>query len=443
MKYISLFILFSCCITFTAHSQELVKGVVKDSESGLPLPGVNILILGTTTGTVTDMDGAYSIYVSEDDLLKFSFIGFIDQEISVNSKTIINILMVPESVELDEVVVTSLGLSREKMAISYSVSEVSGDEFTEARENSIADALSGKIAGVNVNNIATGPSGSSRVIIRGIVSMNQNNQPLYVVDGLPIDNTSPLQAGMWGGSDWGDAIISINPDDIESINVLKGANASALYGSRASNGVILINTKKGKKQKGIGIELSSNFMMEKVIDLTDHQSDYGHGNFGEKPETSFTGFASTDRAWGAKLDGSPSYTFDNVERPYINTFSDGGNNIEKFYQQGYTWTNSFAASGGSEKQLARFSLSHLNNQGIIPNSGYERLNLGLSYRGRWENFELESKLFYSKENTKNRPHVSDITKRPVKMTTSRPIHFICKIKLIWIRITTYLAPGSS
>ena len=197
------------------------------------------------------MDEKYKIEVSEDARLKFSFIGFLDQEISVRSQSVIDIFLAPETVELDEVVVTSLGLSREKMAVKLFRIRSFRGKFVKARENSLADALSGKIAGVNVSNIATGPAGASRVVIRGIVSMSQNNQPLYVVDGMPIDNTSRSQAGMWGGADWGDAIITINPDDIESINVLKGANASALYGSRASNGVILINTKKEKNKKGL------------------------------------------------------------------------------------------------------------------------------------------------------------------------------------------------
>jgi TonB-linked SusC/RagA family outer membrane protein len=420
MKPLYFFIILIFILSINLQAQSQVSGTVKDAETGLPLPGVNILIVGTSEGTVADMDGKFTIDVSEDDRLKFSFVGFVDQEVAVRSQSIIDIILVPETVELDELVVTSLGLSREKMALSYSVSEVSGESFTKARENSIADALSGKIAGVNVSNIATGPAGASRVVIRGIVSMRQNNQPLYVVDGIPIDNNSPSQAGMWGGADWGDAIITINPDDIESINVLKGANASALYGSRASNGVILINTKKGKRQKGIGIEINSNFMMESVIDNTDPQTEYGHGNRGEKPETSLIGFANTDQAWGAELDGSMSYTFDDVERPYTNTFADGGNNIKKFYQTGYTWTNSIAINGGSDKQQARFSLSHLNNQGIIPNSGFERFNAGLSYNGSWGNFELESKLYYSRDKANNRPHVSDFPGNANYGTTMLP-----------------------
>jgi len=404
-----LMIVFSILfLSLNLQAQVEVSGVVKDADTGLPLPGVSILITGTTIGTVSDMEGKYKISVSPGARLWFSYIGFVDQKIAVGSQTVIDVFLAPDPVELDEVVVTSLGISRDRMAISYSTTEVSGDEFIEARENNIADALSGKIAGVNVSNIASGPAGASRVVIRGVVSMMQNNQPLYVLDGLPINNTSFDQAGMWGGSDWGDGTISINPDDIESINVLKGANASALYGSRASNGVILITTKKGEKRKGIGVEIGSNFVLESIIDYTDPQTSYGHGYQGNKPEDAIEGFINTHRAWGAALDSTMSYTFDAVERPYVNTFADGGNNIKKFYQKGYTWTNYFAVSGGSDRQRARFSVSHLTNQGIIPNSGFERLNMGLNYNGQYGKFNVDAKLYYSREEAKNRPQLSDM-----------------------------------
>ena len=407
MKHTYLILLLIFFSITQSLAQVRVTGTVKDADTELPLPGVNILITGTSEGTVTDIDGNYSIQVSPENRLQYSYVGFVDQEITVGSQTVIDIFLTPDARELDEVVVTSLGLTREKMALNYSVTEVSGDNFIEARENNIANALSGRIAGVNVSNLATGPAGASRIVIRGNASLTQNNQPLYVMDGMPIDNSTFGQAGMWGGADWGDGTISINPDDIESISVLKGANASALYGSRASNGVILITTKKGKKQKGIGIEFNSNFVWETLIDHTDLQTKYGHGNMGEKPDSELTGYAYASYAWGDSLDGSMSYTFDGVERPYVNTFEDGGNNMKKFYRDGYTWTNSFSATGGSENQTARFSFSHLNNESIVPNSGFKRMNLGLNYNGKYGNFELAAKLYYSKEDSKNRPRVSD------------------------------------
>jgi len=400
-----LFILFS---TINLQAQVTISGRVTDAETGLPLPGVNILVAGTTIGNVTDADGNYAIIVERGSQLLFSFVGYEEQRITVRSQTVIDVIMFPDIMELDEVVVTSLGLTRDRMALNYSVTEVSGENFTEARENNLANALAGRVAGVNISNIATGPAGASRVLIRGNTSLSGGNQPLYVMDGIPIDNATYGQAGMWGGSDWGDGLTSINPDDIESISVLKGASASALYGSRASNGVILITTKKGKKQKGIGIEFNSNFVLESVIDYTDPQTQYGHGHMGEKPNSSLTGFNYTDRAWGAALDGSTSYTFDGVERPYVNTFKDGGNNVKKFYETGYAWTNSFAVTGGSEKQQARFSLSHLDNQGVVPNSGFKRWNAGLNYNGQYGNFELDTKIYYSDEEAKNRPRVSDM-----------------------------------
>jgi TonB-linked SusC/RagA family outer membrane protein len=390
-------------------AQVQVSGTVTDAETGLALPGVSILIIGTSSGTLTDADGNYSIQGNIGNQLHFSFVGYEDQKITVQSETNVDIKLVPDVRELEEVVITSLGLKRERMALNYSVTQVPGKELTEAREKNLGDALAGKIAGVNVSNIATGPAGSSRIIIRGNVSLLKNNQPLYVIDGVLIRSMGFAQAGMWGGRDWGDGNTSINPDDIESISVLKGANASALYGSRAANGVILITTKKGNVDKGIGIEFNSNFVLESVIDYTDPQIQYGHGRRGKKPLGVMEGYNNTIHAWGNSLDGSPTFTFDGIERDYINTFQDGDNNIKKFYETGYTWTNSFAVNGGSEKQHARFSFAHLNNKGNVPNSGYKRLNLGLNYNGSYKKFSLNAKLFYTKEDTKNRPMVADIT----------------------------------
>ena len=391
-------------------AQVRIIGTVRDAETNLPLPGVNILIAGTSEGTVTDIKGTYTVSVSSDDRLHFSYVGYIDQEVVVGSQTVINVLLEPEIRELEEVVVTSLGLTRDRMALNYSVTKVEGKEFTEARENNLGDALAGKVAGVNVSNIASGPAGSSRVIIRGNASLLRNNQPLYVIDGVPIRSMGFEQAGMWGGRDEGDGNTSINPDDIESISVLKGANAAALYGSRAANGVILITTKKGDKQKGIGIEFNSNFVMETVIEYTDPQTKYGHGLLGKKPTGVIEAYENTIFAWGDSLDGSTTYTFDGVERPYVNTFGDtsGGNNIKKFYETGYTWTNSFAMTSGSEVQNARFSFAHLYNKGTIPNSGYERINVGLNYFGRLKNFSLNAKLYYTNEDANNRPMIGDI-----------------------------------
>jgi TonB-linked SusC/RagA family outer membrane protein len=363
--------------------------------------------MGTTEGVITDMDGNYKISVPAGASLGFSYIGFAGQEIAVGNRSVIDISLESDATELQEVVVTALGITKDKMALSASVTEVDGDEFTEAREINIANALAGHVAGVNVSNIGSGPAGSSRVIIRGNASISGDNQPLYVVDGIPMDNTQFGNSGMWGGPDRGDGTSSINPDDIESISVLKGANAAALYGSRASNGVILITTKKGTKQKGLGIELNSNYTVDAIWDQTDYQTKYGHGWGGNPPDNELSG--GTDSGWGGPLDGSIAQAWgaDGVQRPYVNTFADGGNNMKKFYQPGQTFTNTIAVSGGDDKQTFRFSLSNLNNESIQPNSGYDRLNASLNANGQYGLVTIGAKMLYSHEEALNRAIISD------------------------------------
>lgn len=390
-----------CCIPLIA--QRNVTGTVTDSEENQSLIGVSITVKGTTTGTVTDLDGRYSIDVPADAVLVFTYTGFTAQEIAVGTQSVIDVVL-ETGVALDEVVVTALGIEREKKALSYSVTEVQGEGFQEAREINVANALAGKIAGVNVSNLASGPQGSSRVIIRGNVSLTGNNQPLYVVDGVPIDNSTFGQAGLWGGSDEGDGISSINPEDIETISVLKGANAAALYGSRASNGVILITTKAGKAKKGIGVELSSNFVFENYTNLLDLQQEYGQGRNGAKPADQAEAWDAGTSSWGTRLDGTSVPQFDGVSRPY----SYAGDNLARFYRTGTTWTNSIGFSGGSEDQSVRLNFSNLENESILPNSGFVRRNISLSYRGKYaEKLTLTTKILYSNEDAINRPRVSD------------------------------------
>lgn len=396
-----LFFLAACFTPLLAQQQ--VGGVVTSSDDGETLIGVTITVKGTTTGTVTDLDGRYSIDVPAEGTLVFSYTGFAAQEILVGAQTTIDVVLDP-GVALGEVVVTALGVERDKKALSYSVTEVAGEGFQEAREINVANALAGKIAGVNVSNIASGPQGSSRVVIRGNVSLTGNNQPLYVIDGVPIDNSGFGQAGLWGGSDEGDGTSSINPDDIANITVLKGANAAALYGSRASNGVILITTKTGKSGKGIGIEFNSNFVFDNYLDQLDLQQEYGQGREGRKPVDQTDAWDSGTSAWGARLDGSSAPQFDGVSRPY----SYAGDNLDRFYRTGTTFTNSLGFSGGDENQRVRLNFSNLENESIVPNSGFTRRNVSLSYTGKYaERLTISSKILYSNESANNRPRVSD------------------------------------
>ncbi len=398
-------LLFTSLVLFlstAALAQRTVQGTVKD-QGGETLIGVNVLEVGTSNGTITDLDGKYSLTVREGASLQFSLVGYESATIAVGSQSTIDVTM-GEGVQLGEVVVTALGIQREKKALGYSVTEVSGDDFVQAREINVANALAGKVAGVNVSNVATGAGGSSRVVIRGNSSLTGNNQPLYVVDGIPIDNSNLGNAGMWGGQDWGDGVSSLNPDDIETMTVLKGNTAAALYGARAANGVILVTTKSGAKRKGIGVEVSSNYTFENVINTYDFQNVYGSGDRGIKPANAADAQAFGLYAWGAKLDGSNVVQFDGVARPY----SDIGGNLDRFYRTGSTWTNSLGLSGGDENYNFRIGVTNLQNEGIIPNSGLDRNTFTGKINARFLN-RLSATLSgsYIKEDVRNRPRLSD------------------------------------
>lgn len=400
----------------------LVSGSVKDAE-GMPLPGVNIVEDGTTNGTITDFDGRYTLEVADENaVLVFSFMGYQTKTVKVNGRSPIDITLQESTEEIEEVVVTALGIEREKKALGYAVSEVSGDELAKVRENNIVNSLSGKAAGVLISKSATGPGGSSRVIIRGCNSLKGNNQPLFVVDGIPIDNRSNGGGGEYGGTDYGNGIADINPDDIETISVLKGANAAALYGSRAANGVILVTTKKGAEKKGIGISFNSNIQFETPLILPDFQNEYGQGLSGfDFVPSSVTGVdsipAGMEASWGPKMDGRQIRTFAGETR----TFSPQPNNIQNFFQTGVTASNSIALSGGSENGTIRLSYSNMYNEGIVPNS--EIMKHSINFRGIaniTEKLQVDAKINYINQKAENRPQLAASPDNPVRALILMP-----------------------
>ncbi len=355
-----------------------IGGTVLD-QYGNPLAGVNIVLLGTSVGSVTDLDGKYSISAQRGSTLEFIYLGKKTFRSTINASNKLDVVMQDDTGQLEEVVVSALGLKKVKRATAYSISVIEGDNIAEAKEINLGNSLQGKVAGVNVTNIASGSAGSSRVIIRGNSSLQGHNQPLYVIDGIPIDNQNLGSAGIWGGRDQGDGIGGINPDDIENITVLKGNTAAALYGFRASNGVILLTTKTGDGAIGDSpqIEINSNFVVDQAINRLDTQTEYGHGAFGVKPGNFDEALAFGDLAWGGKLDGSQVYQFDGVQRPYVYA----GDNFDKFYKTGTTFTNTVSLYGKNEKISYRFSASDLSNQGIIPNSSLKRNNFSINAHG--------------------------------------------------------------
>lgn len=384
-----------------------ITGTVTAEDDGQPIPGVNVLLKGTTTGTTTDSDGKFTLTLPDGGgVLVFSFIGYATKEVPVTTETSISVTLAPEAKSLNEVVVTAFGIAKEKKGLVYSVTEVKGSEFTQARETNVANALTGKIAGVNATGMATGPGGSSRIVIRGNGSLGGSNQPLYVINGMPMDNSVPggstESTGNGNNVDRGDGIGGINPDDIESISVLKGGPAAALYGARASNGVILITTKKGRAQKGIGVEINSNFTIEDIAIIPDWQYEYGQGVDGVKPTTQTQAKSSGRLSYGARMDGQPYIQFDGQTRPY----SPQKNNLKNFYRTGTNYMNSVAFTGGNENVNFRFGLNNTHSNSIVPNSSFDRKigNLNLNAR-LGKRLSFETVVQYNLEEGTNRPKV--------------------------------------
>ncbi len=397
-------ITFLSLLTLLGYAQDMsLRGTVTE-EGGGPIYGVNVTVKGTNQGTITDDKGQYSINVKKGATLTFSYIGYVGQDVAVGNSSVINISLAPQSTVLNEVVVTALGIRKEKKALGYAVSEVKGEELTQARTVNIANSLQGKVAGLNISAPASGAGGSSRIIIRGNGSISGNNQPLIVVDGIPISNDNLGNAGMWGGNDRGDGISSLNPDEIDNISVLKGATAAALYGSRASNGAILVTTKGGKAGKGIGLEVNSNTVMEDLLikEWKDYQYQYGMGNNGKKPTN--VQETLTGNSWGSKLDGSNVIGFDGQQRPY----SAVKDNLTNFYRTGRTLNNSVALTGATESVTYRFSMNNLDNKDIVPNSGVKRNNFALNVNGNLgKRLSFITNVKYVNERGQNRSRLSD------------------------------------
>ena len=394
------FVLFFA-LTLSAYAQQ-ISGTVTD-ENGVPLPGATVLVQGTSNGVSTDFDGNYSISASQGDTLVFSFVGYSSQSVVVGSSSTVNVSLEPDNA-LEEVVVTALGVQRNTKALGYSVTNVEGDEISANPSTNAINALQGKVAGVNITGSAMGAKGSSRVVIRGSSSLTGNNQPLYVVDGITINNNNLGAAGMWGGTDFGDGISSINPDDVASVTVLKGGAAAALYGSRASNGVIIITTKNGLGSEGLGIEINSTTQFDMLnTSLWDTQTTYGAGSLGAAPSNSTSAMDNMWSAWGAKMSGQLVPQFDGVSRPYV--YSD---NKDKFYRTGTTLSNTISFSTGSDTGNTRFSITNLDNDDISPNSTLDRNQLSVNTSQKLgDRLTVDANLKYSLEDQSGNPRLSD------------------------------------
>jgi len=397
-------------VVVSQQQQVSVSGSVTD-DKGNPLAGASVRVKGTAVGRATDINGRFSIEATTGNTLIVSFAGYASQEVAVTKDGDMKIILVEDNRMLNEVVVTALGMKKEKRSLGYSVTQVAGESLTTARENNVVNSLVGKVAGLDITATSGGAGAASNVIIRGVSSLNQTNQPLYVINGIPMEskpvgignaNTKGNAGSQWDNApDLGDAISNINPDDIESISVLKGAAASALYGSRAKAGVILITTKSGK---GNSIDFNSNFVGEQIIDNTNWQTVYGQGANGEKPTNKAGAAQVGGSSWGAKLDGTPVVQFDGVERPY----SLQKDNLKRFYRTGSTWTNTLALNKSFEGGSIRLSGTDVNNRSVVPNSGLKRQSFNLV--GLFEPLKgltIDARYNMILEQVKNRPMVSD------------------------------------
>ncbi|MBA4053076.1 MAG: SusC/RagA family TonB-linked outer membrane protein [Marivirga sp.] len=404
VKPVMTFIL-SFCFAFAIQAQNAtVTGKVTSKSDGTALPGVNVFLKGTSTGTTTDSEGKYTLTVSGGSgVLAFSFIGFASQEISIGSQSEVNVVLEEDATQLSEVVVTALGITKDARKLGYAVTTVNGDQLDKARTTNVALSLQGTVAGLNVKGTSSGPGGTAKILLRGMPSMNSGGAPLFVINGVPMDNTQRGSSGEWGGADNGDGIGNINPDDIETMTVLKGQSASALYGARASNGVIIINTKKGKKDD-FSIEYNMNYIADKAINNTDFQYEYGQGSYGNKPTTAADAQLTSRMSWGSRLDGSQVIQFDGNQYAY----SAQKDNIKNFYRTGTSFTNTVSVSKGGENGAVRLSLSNLNNKSIVPNSGLDRKTINLNVDQKITNrLSVNLVANYINEESKNRAQLSD------------------------------------
>ncbi len=396
--------------------QKTITGKVVNSD-GEPIPGVTVVVKGTNNGTVTNSEGSYSLSnVPEESVLVFSSIGFERQEKNVTGITNVDVTLVASNEQLDEIVVTALGIERERKSLGYATAQVTSEELTVNRTPNFMNSLTGKIAGVDISAMGTGPAGTSKIRIRGQSSIAGQNNPLIVVNGVPIDNTnfgakpnsvgSDNSIGTRGGgmvTDGGDGLISINPDDVESMTVLKGAAASALYGSRAKDGVIMITTKKKGTQEGIGVSYNLNYTNNMPLDYTDFQYEYGQGEHGARPTSPFP--TSGQWSFGEKFEpGMTQVLFNNLTVPYEPQYD----RIDKFYRHGQSITNTVTLSTNNVNGGMHLSYANMNNKGIVPNNTFEKnsINLGFTY-SLTDKLSFQGAVNYSNEKNENPPNIAN------------------------------------
>lgn len=387
-KLFLLIVLFVFVSGLTLMAQtRVITGTVTSAVAGEgPIPGVTVMVKGTTVGALTDANGKYSITVPTDaTTLVFSYIGMKSKEVAISGRTVIDGNLESDLIGLNEVVVTALGIAKEKKALGYSVQDVKGDQLTKAKETNVINSLQGRISGAQITSASGAVGASSRIIIRGVSSLSGNNQPLFVVDGIPISNTN-FGGTSTEGTNRGNGAADINPDDIETLTVLKGANAAALYGSRAGAGVIVVTTKKGKKGEKLSVNISNTTTFETPLRLPSFQNKYGQGNGGQFAYVDGAGNGvndGVDESWGPQLDiglmipqfSSPVNVDGTIQpTPWISH----PNNVKDFFDTGNTVSTNVSLTGGSEKSNFRLSFTDLRQKGMVTNTDLNKRTLAFS-----------------------------------------------------------------
>ena len=381
-KHLFLFGVLLYGYSLGVNAQASVRGTVTRSV-GEPIIGANVIELGSNNGTVTDLDGNYQLKVGPNAILEFTYTGYVSQKFTVGNQTIINVTLA-EGVALSEIIVTALGISRERKSLSYAAQTIQGGQLTQVRDANFVNTLQGKVAGLVVTSASSGVGGATRVNLRGNRSIQSSNNALFVVDGVPVDNSTPGQVGNdFGGYNGSDGVANINPDDIESINVLKGAAASVLYGSRAANGVILITTKKGSAG-AISVDVNSGAQFDAPLTLPQLQNEYGQGNggaFGAKASAS----------WGPKMNNQAVTDWTGKSQNMVPQ----PNNISDFFQIGSSFNNSVGIKGGTDKVQSYFSFTNNQAAGVVPGNTLDRntINLRIS-TNLSKKFSTDAKVTY-------------------------------------------------
>jgi len=390
-------------ITSSNVIAKTVTGKVTDNNGGA-LIGVSVLEKGTSTGAVTNQEGNYSITIAgNNSVLLFQHVGYGTKNETVGGRTVINVVLQTQAKEMNEVVVTALGIRKEARKLGYAASTVKVEEIAQNRTTNLMTSLEGKIAGLEIAPPTAGAGASNRIRLRGQAGFNgQTNSPLIVINGLPMDQGARSAEGGGPATDQGDNLQQVNPDDIETMTVLKGATAAALYGSRASNGAIIITTKSGAKNSKFGVEFTSNFAAATALDYSDYQTEYGTGSNGVRPASQAQAQSFGNLAWGEKYDGVPTYQYDGVKRPYLPDL----NRTKQFYNTGTSYVNTLALSGGNATTSYRVSFSNQDAKGISPGNSYHKkiFNLGLNSKVT-NKLTLQANINYTHEENNNPPLV--------------------------------------